>query len=1353
MFSKHFPTLGQSHPRHHGSSSRLAGRRRNRRRAWTVDELEVRALLSTFMVTNTLDDGSTGSLLWAINSVNADTGPFPDTIDFNIPGTGPFTIQPTSQLPTINNPVIIDGYSQPGSSANTSAQGDNAVLMIDLNGSNTFFSDGLVLDGGNSTVEGLAINQFNNAIDLENAGGDVVSGNFIGTDVTGEISESNNSLGVNIDGTPDNTVGGATPAARNIISSNNYEGVQANGSNATGNLIVGNYIGTDATGTNRLPNGMGLEFVNGSSYNTVGGVQGVSGNLISGNNGDAVKIDGGCNDNVVQGNLEGTDPTGTLEVPNYGNGVDINGGYNTIGGTTAGTGNLLSNSSGGGIVLVFGSASYNLIEGNLIGTDITSTQPMPNSGEGIYAFFGASYNTIGGTAAGAANIIAFNNGPGVAVGFGPTDECPGNAILSNSIFGNARLGIDLGDDGVTLNTPGSPHTGANNLESFPVLDEAVSFTGVSTVIQGSLNSDPDSTFTLQFFENPSADPSGYGQGQTLIGTTTVTTDSSGNASFQASFPVVVAAGDAISATATDPIGDTSEFSQDVIAVAAAPPIAAIDDSYNTDINTTLTVAAPGVQANDISADGGPFTSVLVSATSHGTLAFNSNGSFTYTPKHGFTGTDSFTYMDVENGQDSNVATVTISVNPKTLTVTNTNASGPGSLLEAMTIAADSNSAGADTIDFDIPGTGPFEISPNAPLPVLAHPTIIDGYSQPGAHQNSLSQGDNAVIQIQLNDPNYAGSNGIVLDAAGSTVEGISITNFATAILVQGGSNDSIVGDFVGTGPSGTSSGQGNQIGIELEGSSGVTIGGTAADRDVISGNNQQGIFMEDGSSKNLIASDYIGTNVTGSATLGNGSGIVLYDSADNTIGGVSSSAGNVISGNNGDGILVSSATGSGPGSTGTIIEGNLVGIDATGSIVLRNNGNGVEVAYGAGTVIGGTKSTLRNVISGNEAGVYLDDTATDILIEGNYIGTDARGYKSLGNQYDGILLSGTNNTVGGKSSSAGNLISGNGRDGVSDGVYASSQGYNTIEGNLIGTDSSGSVPLGNGQDGVDIGVSGDTVGGTTAAMGNVISANAQYGIQLSGNSEATLIEGNNIGTDIAGANALGNVGDGIHIQDNSSNNTIGGSAAKDGNLIAFNGGAGVSIGDNATSNAVLTNSIVSNGDLGINLSGDGNDGQPAPALTSAVNSSTKTVISGTLTASADTTYQIQFFANVTADPSGSGEGQTYLGTQTVTTNGSGVASFTFSAKPALPTGEFISATATSPENNTSEFSADVAVGDATPSVSLPGASAASTNPVAARDVALGALAAFSPTSEEDARLSVLAAELVQTNHRRSSASS
>ncbi len=142
---------------------------------------------------------------------------------------------------------------------------------------------------------------------------------------------------------------------------------------------------------------------------------------------------------------------------------------------------------------------------------------------------------------------------------GPTT---GVAILSNSIYANQGLGIDLGDDGVTPNHPGGPIYGPNNYQNYPVLTSAIS-SGGKLVIAGTLNSAASTSYVVQFFANVTADPSGYGQGQTYLGEVTVTTDANGNATFTATFKTSVPAGEFISATATDPIGDTSEFAQDV----------------------------------------------------------------------------------------------------------------------------------------------------------------------------------------------------------------------------------------------------------------------------------------------------------------------------------------------------------------------------------------------------------------------------------------------------------------------------------------------------------------------------------------------------------------------------------------------------------------------------------------------------------------------------------------------------------------------------------------------------------------------------------------------------------------------
>src|SRR5262249_12738692 len=147
-------------------------------------------------------------------------------------------------------------------------------------------------------------------------------------------------------------------------------------------------------------------------------------------------------------------------------------------------------------------------------------------------------------------------------------------------------------------------------------------------------------------------------------------------------------------------------------------------------------------------------------------------------------------------------TVTIQVRPKTLVVTNTNDSGPGSLRQAILDANESNSAPPDTIEFaisgPIPGTGYFEISPLSALPTITHPTIIDGYSQAGAVTNSALQGDNAIILIRLDGLFSGFSDGLTIAAGGSTVQGLSFTEFADAIDLTGAGGDVIRGNFIGT---------------------------------------------------------------------------------------------------------------------------------------------------------------------------------------------------------------------------------------------------------------------------------------------------------------------------------------------------------------------------------------------------------------------------------------------------------------------------------------------------------------------------------------------------------------------------
>src|SRR6266568_155617 len=198
----------------------------------------------------------------AITFANTNAGP--DVINFNISGAGVHTIQPASSLPNIGGPLTIDGYSQPGTSVNTLPVGDNAVLLIELDGSLAGLANGLTVYTDNCTIKGLAINRFGNpgiSIDVTGGGavgGHVIQGNFIGTDPTGTIARGNTGFGIYVR-SPNNTIGGPNPADRNVISANQLAGspgLSANikfeadfGVNTTGNVAQGNYVGTDASGT------------------------------------------------------------------------------------------------------------------------------------------------------------------------------------------------------------------------------------------------------------------------------------------------------------------------------------------------------------------------------------------------------------------------------------------------------------------------------------------------------------------------------------------------------------------------------------------------------------------------------------------------------------------------------------------------------------------------------------------------------------------------------------------------------------------------------------------------------------------------------------------------------------------------------------------------------------------------------------------------------------------------------------------------------------------------------------------------------------------------------------------------
>ncbi len=208
----------------------------------TLEALEDRFLPSTFTVLNALDSGA-GSFRAALTQVNADANPGTDKIKFAISGTGPFVIQPLTALPAITHPVVIDGYTQAGAQPNTLAVGDNAVLMVQLDGTLAGAVDGLAISAGGSTVKGLSITNFVNSIDLTSGGNDAIQGNFLGLTPGGQTGVQGSAVIVN--GAGGNEIGGTSSAARNVIDGNAY-GVEISGPN---NSVQGNYVDSDPSGT------------------------------------------------------------------------------------------------------------------------------------------------------------------------------------------------------------------------------------------------------------------------------------------------------------------------------------------------------------------------------------------------------------------------------------------------------------------------------------------------------------------------------------------------------------------------------------------------------------------------------------------------------------------------------------------------------------------------------------------------------------------------------------------------------------------------------------------------------------------------------------------------------------------------------------------------------------------------------------------------------------------------------------------------------------------------------------------------------------------------------------------------
>ena len=416
---------------------------------------------------------------------------------------------------------------------------------------------GNIIGGEHPFAGNLISGQEQSGISVRNGGAEktIIHGNFIGTDISGTVDVGNKGRGIFINAAPLTIIGASGDFTGNLISGNDSNGIEIIDAISTSvpslTQILGNRIGTSADGTTALPNGRSGIQLNGAVNTFIGSVIEGAENVISGNSSHGVNIANSPGTRLY-GNLIGTDSTGKSVVPNGGNGVRIESTQIIVGGHEEDTGNVIAGNDDFGIEL---RKTDNTIQGNWIGTDRTGTVALGNSLAGI--ILSASGNLIGGEQAGAGNVIAHNMGDGVFVNANVVD----NSILGNSIYANGGLGIDLTLDGVNANDAGDADSGSNKLQNFPVLTSAVS-AGQLTV-EGMLNSEPEKEYRVEFFASPEADPSGFGQGMRYLGAADITTNADSTAAISVTLPLYVPPGEVITSTATDPDGNTSEFSEAV----------------------------------------------------------------------------------------------------------------------------------------------------------------------------------------------------------------------------------------------------------------------------------------------------------------------------------------------------------------------------------------------------------------------------------------------------------------------------------------------------------------------------------------------------------------------------------------------------------------------------------------------------------------------------------------------------------------------------------------------------------------------------------------------------------------------
>ena len=924
---------------------------------------------------------------------------------------------------------------------------------------------------------------------------------YVGTNAAGSASGTVQMVDGIVVGGANNTIGGTSAAAGNVVSGNASVGIDLEGGSATDNLIAGNLIGLNAEGTAAVPNGPSGVLVNAASNNTIGGTTASARNVISGNADDGIDLFSAATGNVVVGDYIGTDITGEVAVPNLNNGVRLAGSpANTIGGTAAGAGNVITGSRNAGVEIRLGSTNT-VVQGNLIGVDAAGVTALAVANIGVDVH--DANVLVGGTTSAARNVIADDTDYGVFVA-GATSTgvvIEGNYIGTNAA-GSAAIGSAIGV-GIT-NAPGVVIGG--------------SVAGAGNLISGNTTG---------------VDISGAGSTGTLVEGNEIGTDATGDF--------------ALGNVLVDIKIDTGA-ANNTIGGSVAGARNLISGSNATD--------SVGVQITGSGSSNNVIAGNWIGLSSGGGALGNYFGVFINSgaTNNSIGGLTSLTGTGAGNVISANVTGICIN----DATTTGTNIEG--------------NLVGTDQTGTSSLGTQQDGIYVGGPSTTIGGSTVAARNVISGNTINGIEEwGGNESIQGNFIGTDITGAsavgnfNDIDLNGSNNTIGGLTstpgtgpgnvISGSTYYSIVSGGSGNIVEGNLIGTDATGSFAIP-NFIGMRFGGTNNVIGGSASGARNVISAAGLVGIqFDGTGVEGNLIQGNYIGTDITGTVALPNQNGVVFTSGAtNNTVGGVAAGEGNIIAANLEIGVEISN-------SSDNVVLGNEIGVDGAGAAL----GNGIDgvgiIGPATGNTIGGTTAAAHNVISGqsgaNAFGVYISGAdATGNSVLGNYIGSDVSGSAALPNTTGIGIANSSGNTVGGTIAGAGNVVSGNGDYGVR--LTGSAAIDNLVAGNYIGTNAAGTAAIPNASDGVliDSGAAGNTIGGTTAAASNVISGNTTDGVEISGTgTSGNVVDGNFVGTDLTGTFAIANA-TGVEIDSGASANTIGGTAAGVLNVISGNTVAG-----------------------------------------------------------------------------------------------------------------------------------------------------------------------------------------------------